>query len=85
LSNNNAEMLQWLGVVVLAFMTQLAIAMVHLDRSAPQRMALGLFSIAAVFTICVVGAYERPFDGPLSISADPLAEILEQLQSQKEP
>ena len=83
LSNNNAEMLQWLGVVVLAFMTQLAIAMVHLDRSEPQRMALGVFSVAAVFTICVVAAYDRPFDGHLRISPDPLAEVLERLPPQK--
>jgi len=83
LSINRAETLQWLSVIVLALLTQLSIAMVHLDRSEPQRMALGVFSVAAVFTICVVAAYDRPFDGHLRISPDPLAEVLERLPPQK--
>lgn len=76
LSHDRTEMLKWLAVIVLALVTQFAIAVVHLDRSVPQRMALFLYSAAAVFAICVVAAYERPFDGPLSIPPDPLAELI---------
>jgi len=76
LSHDRAETLKWLAVIVLALLTQLALAAVHLDKTAPQRLALALFSVSAVFAICVVAAYERPFDGPLSVPPDPLAELI---------
>lgn len=76
LSQDKAESLKWLSVLVLAFLTQIAIAAVHLESSIPQRAALMVFTLAAVFAICVVAAYERPFDGPISIVPDPLAELL---------
>lgn len=76
LSHDRAETLKWLAVIVLALLTQLALAAVHLEKTVPQRVALGLYSVAAVFAICIVAAYERPFDGPLSIPPDPLAELI---------
>lgn len=77
LSNDQAETLKWLSVLLLAFMSQIAIAAVHLDRTVPQRTALAIFTLAAVLTICVVAAYERPFDGPISVPPDPLTELLQ--------
>lgn len=76
LSNDRTETLKWLSVIGLALLTQLALAVVHLDKTAPQRLALGWFSAAAVFAICVVAAYERPFDGPIRLPPDQLAELI---------
>lgn len=76
LSNDRTETLKWLSVIGLALLTQLALAVVHLDKTAPQRLALGLFSAAAVFAICVVAAYERPFDGSIRLPPDQLAELI---------
>lgn len=76
LSDDRVERLKWLSVLLLALMTQIALCAVHLDRAAPQRLALAIFTVAGVIAICVVAAYERPFDGPIRIPPDPLAEIL---------
>lgn len=76
LSAEGPEQLTWTAVLLLALMTQIALAAVHLERSKPQRAALAIFTISAVVAISVVAAYERPFDGPIRIAPEPLIEVI---------
>ena len=67
--------LNWLGMIVLGVLTQVAVAVVHLDRLRPQALALFVFTTAFAATVTLIGLHERPFshltidDSPLRIAA----------------
>jgi hypothetical protein len=67
--------LNWLGMIVLGILTQVAVAVVHLDRLRPQALALFVFTTAFAATVTLIGLHERPFshlaidDAPLRIAA----------------
>ncbi|WP_157961288.1 DUF4239 domain-containing protein [Microvirga flavescens] len=76
LSDDQTDRTKWTVVIFLALMTQVAIAMVHLERPRAQVAALSIFSIAVVVALGLIATRERPFDGALGYSAEPLADAL---------
>ncbi|GJD56795.1 DUF4239 domain-containing protein [Methylobacterium dankookense] len=72
LSDAQGDETKWLTLLVLAGLTLVAIALVHLDRPGAQATALTLFSVAVVTTLGLIAVHERPFDGPLALSPEPL-------------
>lgn len=67
---------KWVMVLILGVMTQISIAIVHLQRSKAQAAALAVFSVAAVIALGIIGLQERPFAGDVRVSPGPLADIL---------
>ena len=63
--------LNWLGMIVLGVLTQVAVAVVHLDRLRPQALALFVFTTAFAATVALIGLHERPFSH-LTIDDAPL-------------
>lgn len=63
---------KWLTLLVLAALTLTSIALVHWERPPAQAATLLLFSAAMVVTLGVIGLHERPFDGPLAMSPEPI-------------
>ncbi len=55
--------INWLGMIVLGVLTQVAVAVVQLDRLRPQALALFVFTTAFAATIGLIGLHERPFSG----------------------
>lgn len=49
-----------------------ALGLVHLERPGARITALTLFSPAVVTTLVLIAVHERPFDGPLALSPEPL-------------
>lgn len=72
LSNTAADDTKWLTLLILAGLTLVALALVHVERPPAQITALMLFCVAMVATLGLIALHERPFDGPLAKSADPL-------------
>lgn len=72
LSDAQGDETKWLTLLVLAGLTLVSIALVHLDRPGAQATALTLFSVAVVTTLGLIALHERPFDGPLALSPEPL-------------
>lgn len=70
---------KWAAIIIIAFITQISLAIVHLDRPAPQLLAQAVFAMAAVVAIALVAAVEEPYTPPKSVSANPLAHVLERL------
>ncbi len=70
---------KWATVLALAVLTQLGIGLVHLDRSRPQLTALCTFTTAAVVTLGLLAARERPFDGAHPIRPDAISNVLRSL------
>lgn len=67
--------LNWAAMIVLGVLTQVAIAVVQLDRLRPQALALFVFTTAFAATVALIGLAEQPFaagivdDAPLRAAA----------------
>jgi hypothetical protein len=68
--------LKWAAVLLLALMTQFAVAQVHLDKPRAMAAAVSVFTAAAVVAIGLVALQEQPFDGPMQILPTPLETFL---------
>jgi len=55
--------LNWLAVIALGILTQIAVAIVQLDKLRPQALALFVFTTAFAATVALIGLGERPFSG----------------------
>ena len=55
----------WIAVLLLGFLTQVAVAVVQLDKLRPQALALGVFTAAFAGTVALIAVNERPFAGRL--------------------
>lgn len=76
LTEQHSDHPKWWTVLLLAWLTQLALALVHLDKPRAQAAALVVFSVAALVALGLVAIKERPFDGPLALQPKPLVEAL---------
>lgn len=72
LSDAQGDQSKWLTLLVLAGLTLMALALVHVEKPKAQATAMLLFSCAMVVTLGVIALHERPFDGPLAVSPAPL-------------
>src|SRR5262249_5601272 len=81
LSNDRTAATKWAAVLLLALITQLAIAVVHLDRPRPQPAALAIFTLATVFLLGLLAIHEAPFEPPLFIPPGPILDVLRQVPS----
>lgn len=65
--------LKWALVVILALLSQTAIAFVHLDRPAAGRTALAIFTVAACASVWLVALHAVPYEGGVRIGEDRIA------------
>lgn len=75
LSGDISSPYHWFAVIVLGVLTQVAVAVVQLDKFRPQALALFVFTTAFATTIAFIGIGERPFSGRM-IDDEPLREAL---------
>ena len=61
--NDQSAPVNWLGVVILGVLTQVAVAVVQLDKMRPQALALFVFTTAFAATVVLIGLYARPYAG----------------------
>jgi hypothetical protein len=76
LSSYHSDDIRWATVLLLCLMTQLSIAIVHLERPRAHVAALAVFSVAAIIALGMIAIQEAPFDGVLRISPAPLERVL---------
>jgi hypothetical protein len=65
--------LNWLAVIALGVLTQIAVAVVQLDKVRPQALALFVFTTAFATTVALIGLGERPFQNR-NIDISPLTQ-----------
>ena len=63
ISSRRGQSINWLGMVFLGVLTQVAVAVVHLEKLRPQALALTVFTFAFAATVALIGLNERPFAG----------------------
>lgn len=67
---------KWAAVLLLAFVTQISLAAVHLDRIGPQLLAQAIFCAAAIVAVSLVASVEEPYAPPMAVSSEPLESLL---------
>ena len=75
LAGDESAPLTWLATLMLGVLTQIAVAIVQLDRIRPQALALFVFTTAFAMTVVLIGLGERPFSGR-AIDDSPLREAV---------
>jgi hypothetical protein len=79
LSDDRTAVSKWGAVLLLRAITQLAIAVVHLEKPRSQAAALFIFTLAAVSLLGLLAVYEAPFEPPVFVPPGPIAEVLRQV------
>ena len=79
LSNDRTMVTKWMAVLLLALITQIAIAAVHLERPRPQLAALLIFTIAAISILGLLVVHEAPFEPPIFVPPGPIGDVLRQV------
>jgi hypothetical protein len=79
LSNDRTVVTKWVAVLLLALITQIAVAVVHLEKPRPQIAALAIFSLAAVSVLGLLAIHEAPFAPPVFVPPGPIADVLDQV------
>ncbi|CAH2604757.1 conserved membrane protein of unknown function [Rhodovastum atsumiense] len=77
LSAARTEELKWAVVLALSVLTQLAIALVHLEKSRAQLAALSVFSAAAFVALGLIAIQENPYESPLQVPATAIEQVLD--------
>jgi cobalamin synthase len=70
---------KWAAVIIIAFITQVSLAVAHLERARPQLLAQAIFGAAAVVAISLVASVVEPYSPPKAVSSDSLEQLLGKL------
>ncbi|MCW3476639.1 bestrophin-like domain [Limobrevibacterium gyesilva] len=81
LASDSTGELKWLSVLVLGVITQLGIALVHLERVRAQVAALAVFSAGAIVVLSLIALQEVPFAGAVQVSPGPLLDTLKAISA----
>jgi hypothetical protein len=85
LSRDGSAELKWLLVLFLAAISQIAVAIVHLESPRPQIAALTLWTVCLIFVIGLLAANEWPFSSPNAIEPEPLLRALTRIEAAAMP
>lgn len=75
LSGDQTNDLKWISVLILGVITQIALALVHLERPRAMLAALTVFSTAAIVALGLIALQEHPFQGMFQVSPTPLQRL----------
>jgi hypothetical protein len=76
ISQTKISWVKWVGVVVEAALTLIAIAFVHSDNRGAAALTLALFATAVAVSVVLIASHDRPFTGTHAVRADPLIQVL---------
>lgn len=76
LTGVGADELKWTTVACLAFLAQMGVAIVHLERNRAQIGSLVVFTGCAIAVMSLIAVCERPFRGSHETTAAPLIAVL---------
>jgi hypothetical protein len=76
LSESSINWVKWVVLLVQAALTLLAVAMVHSDNRAANRMILGIFATGVGVAVVLIASHSRPFSGELAVSPTILMQVM---------
>jgi len=75
LSTDRTSDLKWISVLILGLITQVALALVHLDKPRAMLAALTTFATGAIVALGLIALQEDPFGGVFRVSSLPLERL----------
>jgi hypothetical protein len=75
-SLSQVNWVKWSCLFVQAVGLLVAIAMMHNDNQRASAIAMGLFATGVAVSILLIASHNRPFTGEISVSPDPLLQVL---------
>jgi len=76
LSVDHTNTLKWSAVLLLGLITQIALALVHLERPRAMLAALTVFGCSAVVALGLIALQEYPFEGAFQVSPEPYERLM---------
>ncbi|RAI40293.1 DUF4239 domain-containing protein [Rhodoplanes roseus] len=77
LASDQTNDIKWLTVLALGIVTQIAVALVHLDKPRAKIAAMAVFTLGAVIALGLVALQEYPFSGDMRVSPVPIERAAE--------
>jgi hypothetical protein len=75
-SASTLDWVRWVGLILQAFITLVAIALVHSDNRTSSALALGLFASAAALALLLIASHSRPFAGAVPVEPGVLLQVM---------
>jgi hypothetical protein len=76
LSESSINWVKWVVLLMQAALTLLAVAMVHCDNRAANRIILGIFATGIGVAVVLIASHSRPFSGELAVSPTMLLQVM---------
>ena len=76
ISRSSINGVKWAGLIGVAIVVLIAIAMVHCDNKPAAATAMGLFAAAVAISVVLIASHARPFTGQISVGPGLLREIV---------
>lgn len=76
IAGTHSDPYKWLAVLFLGILTQVGLALCHLDKRKPLAAALFVFTLAFVGTMVALAIHERPLADPKIVSIEHLKRIV---------
>ena len=75
-SRSEVNLLKWACLYLQAASALLAFAVVHADNRLAAIIAMGLYATGIAASVLLIAAHDRPFTGEISVSAEPLLQVM---------
>jgi hypothetical protein len=75
-SDSQINAVKWVGLILLAALALLAIALVHSSNRTTAALAMAVFATAVAVVVVMLAAQDRPFSGQLGLDPDVLEQVL---------
>jgi hypothetical protein len=76
ISESSVGAVKWVGILLQALCTLVAIAMVHSDNRRACAITLTLFATGVALSVLLIAAYSRPFTGEISVNPQLLKQVI---------
>jgi Protein of unknown function (DUF4239) len=81
ISQSHVTGIKWICLYVQAACALIAIAFVHSDNRLTSILSMLLFATGVATAVLLIAAHDRPFIGEISVSPDPLLQVMPQPES----
>jgi hypothetical protein len=76
ISQSSVNWVKWTGLLLQAFCTLLAIAMVHSDNRLSAALAMAIFATGIAVSLMLIVSHNRPFTGEISVGPEVLLQVM---------
>jgi hypothetical protein len=76
ISQSSVNWVKWTGLILQAFCTLLAIAMVHSDNRLSAALAMAIFATGVAVSLMLIVSHNRPYTGEISVGPEVLLQVM---------